>query len=472
MVRECRAAGVSIAWLLGLPGLALSSACVEFDYDPTGTAFRCEGSGLCPTGYSCVSGRCVTSLPADFTDDGAGFAAGSFSGTFQSADHVRLVAGSPDGEFVSRLFDSGAEGRVWSRMEWTPGAPYQLPLPDDRGQELYRADSADMSGNILLLHADLDGTLGVDAPLTDSSGRGNHPEVIGAPLVGSEGVFGGAVADSFASRLAVDLARPGAAADFSTGEDDFTWSLWISTTEACLGADSLGNDTYLGADDDRENGGAHLWFGCARAISPGCPTGGAGNGRLGGTLISDSNANDGGSYCGTGEITDGDWHHLVLTKTGHDPATIETWIDGQQDSSRQVSFKAPIIFDAGKVFNIAGEPTPRETAGTFDEIAIWRRALSPDEVRALYLRAIRQLGFQVRACEQADCADDPPFVGPGGSGDAVFVDPGAPAGAGPTVAVELEAVRGRYFQYRATFTGSDAVDGSPELHGVRLFLAP
>ena len=467
MVRECRAAGVSIAWLLGL---GLSGSCVEFDYDYAGTSYQCMGTDLCPPGYTCVSGRCVTELPAAFTDDAAGFAAGSFSGT-RSDDRVRLVTGATDGEFVSRVFDSGVPARVWSRMEWTPGAPYGLALPGERGQESYAADGADMSGNILLLHADLAGTLGVDAQVDDSSGRGNHPEVIGAPVVGGEGVFGGAIVDRFASRLAIDLARSGPAADFSTGEDDFTWSLWISTTEECVGADSFGNDTYLGADDDRENGGPHLWFGCARASTEECPAGGASSGRLGGTLIAQSSV-DGGTYCGSRAIADGAWHHLVLTKTGHDPATIETWIDGERDFSSQLSFKAPILFDAGKTFNLAGEPTPRETAGNFDEIAIWRRALSPGEVRALYLRAVRQLRFQVRGCEEADCDDDPPFVGPGGASDAFFADPGGPSGSGPTVQVELDDVRGRFFQYRASFAGSPADDGSPELLGVRLFTAP
>jgi len=386
MVRSRRAAGA----VVGLWGMLSASCLFDFDSDYTGTRYMCAAGDACPPGFTCVDRRCVDQTPADFTDDaaGGGFQRGTFAGTQLDGDHLRLVAGTSGGEFVSRVFDSGLAEASWTRIEWTPGGPY--------------------------------------------------------------GVV------------------PASAADFSTGTDDFTWSMWLQTTEACLCNDSLGNDIYLGADDDRQTG-AHLWFGCARAITGECPAGGAASGRLGGTLISVSgNETDGGVYCGTRDITDGVWHHLVLTKTGHAPATIETWIDGARDFSGQITFQAPIVFDAGLPFNIAGEPTPRETAGTFDEIAIWRRALSGDQVRALYLRGVRQLGIQLRACAEPDCADDPPFVGPGSAPGAEFVDL---AGGGPSVPVDLDGVRGRYFQYRASFAGVAAPDGSPELHAVRLTLA-
>jgi Concanavalin A-like lectin/glucanases superfamily len=469
MVRMSRAAGRAIGLLA-----MLDAACVfEFDADYAGTRYVCEADDACPDGFSCVNGRCVDAPPADFTDDaaGGGFEAGTFSATETTGEHVRLIEGETEGTFRSRVFDSGRKGSSWSRLEWTPGAPYGIALPDDRAAESYLAGNADMSENILLLHAELDGQLGIDAPLTDSSGRENHARVVGAALGTDTGVFGSGFADSFASRLEIDLTRNRSAEDFSTGTDDFTWSLWLRTSEACLGKDSLGNDTYLGADDDRDTGGAHLWFGCARAASKGCPAAGPDSGRLGGTLISRSNdETDGGGYCGTGAINDDVWHHLVLTKTGHSPATVATYIDGAPDFSGPIMFNAPIVFDAGKPFNIAGEPTPRETAGTFDEIAVWRRALDPEELRALYLRGVRQLRIQVRACAQPDCADDPPFVGPDSTADTFFVDPGGASS--PEVRFELDGVRGRYFQYLVTFTGIAAPDGSPELHAVRLDLAP
>lgn len=469
MVRTYRAGG----GVVGLLAVVNASCLFDFESDYSGTQYLCDAeTALCPDGTTCVGGRCVDRPPADFTDDAAGFEQGSFSGTRLDGEHLSLIAGNTDGTFVSRVFDSGAAERTWSRLEWTPGGPYGVALPDGGGRESYLADGADMSANILLLHAELAGALGVNAPLADSSGRGNDPFVVGAALSPAAGVFGAGFADSFASRLAVDLAQPETADDFSTGADDFTWSLWLQTDQACLGADSLGNDTYMGADDDRETGGAHLWFGCARAISEGCPAGGPENGRLGGTLISVSgDQTDGGGYCGTRQITDGQWHNLVLTKSGHAPATIETWIDGSPDFTGTIMFNAPIVFDAGKPFNIAGEPTPRETAGTFDEIAIWRRALAPAEVRAHYLRAVKQLRLQVRICAEPDCADDPAFVGPGSDPAASFVDPGGGA-ASPAIGASLDGVRGRYLQYRATFTGVAAPDGSPALHAVRLTLAP
>jgi Concanavalin A-like lectin/glucanases superfamily len=448
--------------------LCVASACGEVSDEDAGAEDETDGpaDGDDDGGDSDDGG-------AGFTDDAAsgGFERGAFSSTEQADGRVRLSGGATEGTFRSRVFDSGRADSSWSRLEWTPGAPYGAALPDQRAGESYLSGNADMSENVLLLHAELDGALGVDAPLPDGSGRENHARVVGAGLAPADGVFGVGFADSFASRLEIDLTRDSSAADFSFGTGDFTWSLWIGTTEACLGDDSLGNDVYMGADDDRETGGAHLWFGCIRAASEVCPQAGPDSGRLGGTLISVSgDETDGAGYCGAGEIADGVWHHLVLTKTGHSPATVATYIDGAPDFSGPIMFNAPIVFDAGKPFNIAGEPTPRETAGTFDEIAVWRRALDPEELRALYLRGVRQLRIQVRACAQPDCADDPPFVGPDSTADTFFVDPGGASS--PEVRFELDGVRGRYFQYLVTFTGIAAPDGSPELHAVRLDLAP
>lgn len=86
----------------------------------------------------------------------------------------------------------------------------------------------------------------------------------------------------------------------------------------------------------------------------------------------------GGISAGTG-ITDGRWHHLVMTWEQGVPGGFASYLDGQLVTRRDASFDpipfhdAPLYFGA---FNGVGEFTD----GQLDEIAIWRRALSEAEV--------------------------------------------------------------------------------------------
>ncbi len=392
------------------------------------------------------------------TVDNCGFAMGAFTSTRIAGADVVIDPSRSNGSFTSRIFDAG-ETTTWKRIEWSPEGPYGIALPNGRARELYRTSVADMSENILLLHADITNALGVGAKLEDSSGRNNTPVVVGAPIAPGNGAFGGGIADTEPARLAIDLAAPASAADFSFGTGDWTWSLWLQTSAPCTGVDSIANDTYIGADDDRTIGGEHLWFGCVHPTDPNCPAQGATDSRLGGTLISMSGGTDGGSYCGTRSITDGVRHHLVLTKTNHSPATIETWIDGVKDFSGPIMFAVPIVFEDMKTWNLVGEPGTRVSGGDFDEIAIWRRALSPAELRAIYLRGKRLAKFRVRGCEQADCSD--------GTFGSFMVDPG---GVGPDVSIDLQGVTGRYLQYEMLLGGTNDVDGSPAIQRVQLYL--
>jgi len=90
--------------------------------------------------------------------------------------------------------------------------------------------------------------------------------------------------------------------------------------------------------------------------------------------LKDSNNNEG--WCGgSKQLNDGNWHHLVLVKTG---SKIELFIDGESDGSDNTVTYTGNFTASGITFAPAGYP------GMMDECAYWEKALSQAEITELY----------------------------------------------------------------------------------------
>lgn len=482
---------LALGSLFALPLAAVASCSLPgFDLDgrpcPCAVGYRCdEASQTCVLGTgggsssgggqgqggAGASGPTLSFVDAAFEGE---FGEGTFSGTEWDGDRLRLGASLDQGSFVSRVFDAGAEVS-WATIAWTPGGPYGKPLPANRGSEQgYLADNVGMGDNVLLVGFDgPPGLLRLGAQLSDASGRGNHAFVQGdvAPSLG-EGVIGRALVDDTESWVGVPV---GASSDLQFGVSDFSWSMWVRTTHPCPTPNPpSGNRVYLGVEETASNR-THMWFGCSSTLST-CADN-DGTGRAGGTFSSYDGPSEGGGYCGKTVINDGEWHHMLVVKAGHSDATLTLYVDGEPDQSAgptSVSFVAPFDFEAQVDLGIgAFSRGTYQAAGAFDEVAIWRRALGPDEARAVYRRAARNLRFEVRVCASADCADAPPFVSTDAEG-APLEDPATSLS--PGTPLTLGALpRGRYFQYRADFGRlgtAPAGDLGPTLHEVRIGATP
>lgn len=390
------------------------------------------------------------------------FGDGAFENTRWAGDHVEMNGAVSPAFFSSRVLDAGAPA-TWRTIAWQPQAPYGKALPHQGAAEQgYAEGNADMSANVLLLHLDGQGLLSLDQTLPDSSGLGNDVSVAGSgldTLAFAPGRFGQAVEDNPFSYLALTI-DPGG--DLQFGYDDLTWSLWVKTTSDCVG-----NNVYLGAEDPGA-GVAHMWLGCAETlewVDP-CPDEAAGGTRAAGFFISDQgSAVDGGGVCGRTIIDDGRWHHLALTKQGHEIAELRLYVDGELEQSTVAGFINPLDFTSSPELAIgAFSNGTYQAQGAFDEVAIWRRALSDAEIRALHRRGALRLGFQVRACADAGCATPIAYAGPGGSPDTWFDEP--PQALAPGAPWELPpAPPAPWFQYRARFE-SDVAGQSPWLRSV------
>ena len=89
-----------------------------------------------------------------------------------------------------------------------------------------------------------------------------------------------------------------------------------------------------------------------------------------------------------------------------------------------------------------------EFVGKLDEVAAFKRALAPDEVKGLYTRGVVGLNLRVRACDDIAC-----------SGES-FLDIG-------DASPQPLFLTGRYFQYAFDFTTGSA-GHSPELYNVTI----
>jgi hypothetical protein len=390
-------------------------------------------------------GRAEFDRHVAFTDDSFDnqFAAGTLVNTRWVVDHVELEAGAKTGTFVSRIFDSEIEGAEWDQLSWSPGAPYGKPLPDGAVSEIgYRATGFDMTGNVFLAH--------FDESLIDTSPAANP---LASPLLDgfSAGRFGSALSNRAQGYVRATVTD--GTSVFNSGTDSLSWSMWVKSTEPCDG-----NAVYLGIENPGTGLQPHLWLGCT-------PLPGGATGTIGNTFCSTrSGANDCAVAAGTAPITDGQWHHLAIVKFGHGSGTLTSYVDGAVQSSQAFVYLNPIVFENGVEFAIGAFSRGTYPAtGAFDEVAVFRRALSRDEIVALHRRGALRMTVQVRACDEPTCARVP-FTGPGGDPMLSFVDPANAAG--PPSAVAMRAT-GRYVQYQVRFE-RDGDSPSPALYSISI----
>ncbi len=391
------------------------------------------------------------------------FGAGVFEGTAWAGDHLSLSVGQASGRFVSRVFDAGAVA-TWGALRWEPGAPYRKPLPDAGGQDaLYRQGAVSMVDNVLLLHFDEAGSVAGKLAPTDASGQG-HPIVVAGSATATTSPLGLSLDDDLGGYIftSIDAASP-----LNFDESDFSWALWVKTTQACPPEmPPAGNRVLMGADGVGAER-THLWLGCTSSVTSDCPNDGFGH--AGGTFCSRLPSAECVSYCGRTAINDGAWHHLAVVKRGQTQGALRLYVDGKPDlavAELPFAFEAPVRFDPGIELAVgAFSQGTFPAAGAFDEVAVWRRALGDDEVASIYRRGALGLGLRVRVCSQPDCSDAE-FFGPAG-GQSAYLD--AAEGSPMTSPASLRGLpQGRYVQYEATFT-STAPGASPELYAVELF---
>jgi uncharacterized repeat protein (TIGR01451 family) len=157
------------------------------------------------------------------------------------------------------------------------------------------------------------------------------------------------------------------------GDDSFGWSVqdsfsiefWLQTDSASTCA---GNQVVIGRDDSSTS--LHWWIGCRNG---------------GGAIFRLTDADgDSAGVRGTTDLTDGVWHHIVAVREAS-TNVIRIYIDGTEEDSESVTYSAG-FGSTTAALNVGWlnlDPY-YHFDGILDELALYDRALSPDEVGQHY----------------------------------------------------------------------------------------
>jgi len=421
----------------------------------------------CPAGESCDEGRCTPGADAGpdagsrwilEDDSDADFAMGDPGpATVVEGGAVSLRSDQSSGVFTSRELSVPVPSARGLSIAWAGPAPYGKGLPGAAAgsAELreYAAGGLDVSALVFLLH--LEGSPGASLrdgeTVADASGRGHDAQVVDLTDAGDSVYRDGRIGGGAFVKRDDHLRIPDALVDedFRFGTDDFTWAAWVRI-DGCEASED--NVIALGGEIP------HIWLGAL------CPEG------VGLWQVHDDEGlGDGIRSVET--VVDGQWHHLVGVKAAAPVGRTFLYVDGILAASQEQDYGEFGNFTEGLLIGNfpIGEPpfyTYRSELDV-DEVAVFRRALSSDEVLGLHRRGALRLGLQVRACAAAGCAAEP-FVGPDGSSDSFFTAEDDPTSGTPIVDLP-DVVTGAVFQYRATFD-TDVPGASPVLERVQMLV--
>ncbi len=346
------------------------------------------------------------------------FNLGSYFNTFYNstvgAVQLNISQNFLNGGYTSRIFNPGGNA-TWVNFSWMQEVCYRCQLPSN--QQTESGDflrSANMGKNVLLLR--LNENAGATA-FADNSGNGNNGTCnSGAGNCPTTGVAG----------------KFSAAADFeSTGADDFlnfsnpnslnNFGNAISM-EAWIKPESIsGEPTIIDKD-----------FASQFSFFIDTPTN-----KLAGYIVNSSGSQN---LLGNFVFSVNNWYHVAMVYNGSDIRLYTNGVlDGtpvNQTGNIAVSGKNLLV---GAGWSGASITFPFD--GLIDEVAIYNRSLSEQEIRDHYLRGVLDLNLSARVCEDAACAGNS-FV--------------AITGNSPQT---LSLASNQYFQYKFNFTTENTTAG-------------
>jgi len=183
----------AVLWMLLAGPLAACSPSVDYD----GTEYRCDQSGLCPDGYQCIDGECLSQLPTadaepDDDDDDDDFI------DARRSDETMLRSGSQPEVVIPDDFDQGVVDAVYFETGCTvTNVTVEVDI------------SHDWPGDLLIA---LQSPSNTEVELRDSSGEGSTGD-------GIEGTY------------PITL-EPSESLDAFVGDDaDGAWLLWVADVD-------------------------------------------------------------------------------------------------------------------------------------------------------------------------------------------------------------------------------------------------
>ncbi len=310
------------------------------------------------------------------------------------------------GEYTSSVIDSNAtDGVPWDSLNWIPSGPYGVELPNNMQTETtYPTGNVDMSGNLALWHFNNNGQ--------DSSGNNRNGTLAGNAQYVTTSKFG---SHSASFDGAGDYVSLGNNALGNLG--NFTLSAWIKTPDT--------NTSRYILTEFRPSCGDAIWYIDANGI----PT------YIDGAVT----LNSGGT-----SVEDNKWHHIVYVYGG---TYGKHYIDGvpQPNSTGAIWRSTCSAADVRIGIDAQGAGS---FLGNIDELAVFNRALTQEEVSAIYNRGGQTVKYQVRSCNDNLC-DGENFIGPDGSPNTYYSIEKNQVTSNPSIEFS-NLNNNRYFQYKVT----------------------
>jgi len=284
----------------------------------------------------------ITKTKADFDE-------GSYSATNYTVDSVQLLPESTSGYYLSKILDVTALSS-WNNILWTEELPYGEELPDNKGSD----KGADMTGNVLLMHMNND--------WNDSSNGNNGNAYNGATFTTSSKF--GSHAGSFDG---VDDYVKGSDAGWPDGDEPITMAAWIKT------ADNYGHIMVHGTWTN--NQAIYLYVD---------------NGKM---VI----GKWGGNHVGTFTVNDNQWHYVAGIWNG---SKALVYVDGDLKDIGNFTGLNVVLNE----YHITTSGWPLNCI--IDEVSVWNRTLSSQEILNIYKRGILKLNLTLRSCDDSNCSGE------------------------------------------------------------------
>jgi len=182
-----------------------------------------------------------------------------------------------------------------------------------------------------------------------------------------------------------------------------------------------------------------------------CQCTGGGGGGYEAIIGRGNGANSEWSQLGTSTLNDGSWHHVVGVDTG---STVKIYVDGVLEiDSTPAGYITPTTTTNSLTIGRRSVSADSYFNGLIDEVAIWNRTLSAQEIINLYKRGVLRLNLSVRSCDDASCN--------GEEFSEVLNNQ-----TGTTLNETITPIN-RYFQYKAVFNTED-VNFAPVLYNITI----
>ncbi len=287
------------------------------------------------------------------------------------------------GDYESKVFDA-ISSVSWQNItfDWNfNGNLVGKELPDNQGIESGEY-GVNMSGNILLMH--MDETTGV---IEDTSGNGNNGTAVGGvtfnvsgkfdTAFGFDGVDGYVYVDNFPEIESI------------TSSINFTLSFWLKTNQ--------NGDNYSLSPMLIEKREIVFWGDRVFQFS----FNSNGKATFG---FSEQDTQTHYDAVSSKIVNDNTWHFITGRKSGN---VYEIYVDGIYESyltgQGGQSSNDGITIGARRLDTGVGSAFFN---GSIDEVAIYNRALSPEEILDHYKRGALRLNISAKSCDDASCSGE------------------------------------------------------------------